>query len=108
MGRKVRETEHIVDQHIRRITMKKRRINLVKRAMQLSLLADCQISISIYWKEDKSMLEYLSVADDVRKTRHDPEVLQYAGFDNTNYKLCEEVEKQLNKHGRMDTHSELS
>ena len=33
MGRKVRETEHIVDQHIRRITMKKRRINLIKRAM---------------------------------------------------------------------------
>ena len=67
MGRKVRETELIVDQSIRRITMKKRRINLVKRAMQLSIVADCQISISIFWKEDGSLIEYTSVADDVRR-----------------------------------------
>ena len=60
MGKKARESEFITDNYIRRITLKKRRIGLLKKAMQLSLLADCEISLSIFWKDDGSLMEYNS------------------------------------------------
>ena len=63
MGRKARESELITNDYKRRITMKKRRIGLVKKAMQLSLLADCQISLSIFCKEENSMMEYTSESE---------------------------------------------
>lgn len=58
MGRGVRESELISDEHQRRLTYKKRRIGLLKKAMQLSLLSDCEIQLKIFWKEDGSLIEY--------------------------------------------------
>ena len=60
MGRGIRESELIADEHARRLTYKKRRIGLLKKAMQLSLLSDCEIQLKIFWKEDGSLLEYSS------------------------------------------------
>ena len=60
MGRGIRQTELIECENQRRLTFKKRRIGLIKKAMQLSLLADCEVSLKIFWKEDGSLLEYNS------------------------------------------------
>jgi hypothetical protein len=57
MGRGVRINKFIVNECIRRITFKKSRIDLIKKAMQLSLISGCQISLKVYWKEDDSLVE---------------------------------------------------
>ena len=51
MGRGIRQTVFIEDENQRRLTFKKRRINLIKKAMQLSLISDCQISLQIFWED---------------------------------------------------------
>ena len=60
MGRGIRESTLIDDKQTRRLTFKKRRIGLLKKAMQLSLISGCEIDMKIYWKEDDSMMEYCS------------------------------------------------
>ena len=60
MGRGIRETAYIANQHNRRITFKKRRIGLLKKAMQLSLISGCEVEMKIFWKEDGSVAEYKS------------------------------------------------
>ena len=60
MGRGVTENAYIADEHCRRITFKKRRIGLLKKAMQLSLISDCEIEMKVFWKEDNSVIEYKS------------------------------------------------
>ena len=59
-GRGKIENEYIDSNKQRIICFKKRRISLIKRAMQLSLLANCEITLSIYNQEDKSLMEYMS------------------------------------------------
>ena len=60
MGRKKIEIERISDDRIRRVTFKKRRIGLLKKAIQLSKLSDAKICLKIYHKEDESFIEYHS------------------------------------------------
>ena len=48
------------------LCFKKRRIALIKKAMQLSQLTDCEITLQVFWKEDGSLLEYRSNLDDKR------------------------------------------
>jgi len=52
MGRKKIEIERISDDRIRRVTFKKRRIGLLKKAIQLSKLSDAKIVLKIYHNED--------------------------------------------------------
>ena len=63
MGRKAIDPDFIKDHYNRRITFKKRRTGLLKKAMQLSTLAGCDVSLSVFWKEDDSLLEYASCED---------------------------------------------
>jgi hypothetical protein len=42
------------------VTFKKRRLGLLKKAMQLSVLTDAKIVLKIYNPEDKSLIEYFS------------------------------------------------
>jgi hypothetical protein len=42
------------------VTFKKRRIGLIKKAMQLSKLTNCNIRMTIYNPEDRSLVEYFS------------------------------------------------
>jgi len=48
MGRKKIEMERIEDDRVRRVTFKKRRVGLLKKAMQLSKLTDAKIELKIY------------------------------------------------------------
>jgi hypothetical protein len=86
MGRGIRENEMITGDNMRRLTFKKRRIGLLKKTMQLSLLSQCEISLRIFWKEDGSLLEYNSDRSPLNK--HDADVLNHAKFTNENFELA--------------------
>ena len=60
MGRKKIEMDRIEDDRVRRVTFKKRRVGLLKKAMQLSKLTDAKIVLKIYHEEEESLLEYYS------------------------------------------------
>lgn len=60
MGRKKIDIEHILDDRIRRVTFKKRRVGLLKKAMQLSKLTGAQVQLRVYNEADKSFVEYFS------------------------------------------------
>jgi polyhydroxyalkanoate synthesis regulator protein len=90
MGRGIRENEMITGDNMRRLTFKKRRIGLLKKTMQLSLLSQCEISLRIFWKEDGSLLEYNS--DRSPLNQHDADVLNHAKFTNENFELAQTLE----------------
>lgn len=48
MGRKKIEIERIDNERIRHVTFKKRRIGLLKKAIQLSKLTDAKIVLKVY------------------------------------------------------------
>jgi len=48
MGRKKIQIEHIKDERTRRVTFKKRRIGLLKKAIQLSKLTGARVELKIY------------------------------------------------------------
>jgi hypothetical protein len=48
MGRKKLKIESIDDDKVRRVMFKKRRIGLMKKAMQLCKLTGCMIEMRIY------------------------------------------------------------
>ena len=73
MGRKVLASELIENEYNRRITFRKRRMGVVKKAIQLSKLSGCSILLSIFCSEDGSLIEYTS-GDEARKNKSDPEV----------------------------------
>ena len=50
----------IKDERTRRITFKKRRIGILKKAVQLSLLSGSVVELKVYNHKDKSFIEYYS------------------------------------------------
>jgi hypothetical protein len=60
MGRKKIVIKKIDDGKIRRVTYKKRRIGVLKKAIQLSKLRNAKIMMIIYNEEDQSLVEYYS------------------------------------------------
>jgi len=63
MGRKKIEIIRIDDERTRRVTFKKRRLGLLKKAIQLSTLTDAVIELKIYQEEDQSLIEYYSTSE---------------------------------------------
>jgi hypothetical protein len=57
MGRKKIQIEEIIDERNRRVCFKKRRMGLLKKAIQLSKLTNCWISMKIFNPEDGSLIE---------------------------------------------------
>jgi len=60
MGRRKIQIESIEDERIRRVTFKKRRIGLLKKAIQLSKLTNATVEMRVYQPEDQSLIEYYS------------------------------------------------
>lgn len=60
MGRKKIEMKLIGDDKIRLVTFKKRRLGLLRKAIQLSKLTGAKLQIKVYWSEDESLVEYCS------------------------------------------------
>ena len=60
MGRKKIQIDLIKDDKVRHVTLKKRRLGLCRKAMQLSKLTGAQIELKVFWEEDLSCIEYFS------------------------------------------------
>lgn len=101
MGRKKIEIRRISDDRIRRVTFKKRRIGLLKKAIQLSKLTDAVVMLKVYHKEDDSLIEYYSHAEDdfahISKTQG--KIQEYSKFFNKHYNLVAQLEEKVTKHG---------
>ena len=108
MGRKKIQIAKISDERDRRVTFKKRRIGLLKKAIQLSTLTDCQIVLKVFNREDNSFIEYYSndakELEGIAKTS--PNVHQYSKFSNAHYDLVSRVEERVTKHGHPNCSAE--
>jgi len=60
MARKKILMERIQDDKQRRIIFKKRRLGLLKKAIEISKLSDCIVHMKIYNKEDHSLMEFFT------------------------------------------------
>lgn len=59
MGRKKIAIKRITDERVRKVTFSKRKGGLVKKAMELSLLCDCEIGLVIFTpKPDQKLYKY--------------------------------------------------
>ncbi|ORZ16128.1 hypothetical protein BCR41DRAFT_61030 [Lobosporangium transversale] len=59
MGRKKIQIKTIMDERNRQVTFQKRRFGLMKKAMELSVLCDCQIGLIIFNSNNK-LVQYSS------------------------------------------------
>lgn len=102
MGKKkILYDEVIPNERLRRISFKKRRIGLLRKAIQLSQLSGCLIDMKIYNPEDMSLLHYISeeglCLNDKQMASVD--VKQYMKFLNQNAGIVEKLENNLTSHG---------
>ena len=100
MGRKTLVIEKISDERDRRVCFKKRRIGLLKKAIQLSKLSGCEIEIKVYNEEDQSLLHYLSEKDHDLQARapYSSDVTQYMKFLNANEDIVNKLENKITSH----------
>ena len=99
MGRKKIEIERIKDDRIRRVTFKKRRIGLLKKAIQLSKLTNAKIMLKVYHEEDGSLVEYFSHDEHMFDKLSASDAVEYSKFTNRHYDLLSRVEERVNKNG---------
>jgi hypothetical protein len=101
MGRKKIEIERIVDERIRRVTFKKRRIGLLKKAIQLSKLTEAKVMLKVYHEEDDSLIEYYSHTeqDFDHLNKQSSDVQLYSKFFNKHYKLVARLDEKVTRHG---------
>eukprot|EP00656_Telonema_subtile_P047054 TRINITY_DN5383_c0_g1_i2.p1 TRINITY_DN5383_c0_g1~~TRINITY_DN5383_c0_g1_i2.p1 ORF type:complete len:298 (+),score=62.88 TRINITY_DN5383_c0_g1_i2:195-1088(+) len=64
MGRKKIDIRRIDDVRVRKVTFNKRKAGLVKKAMELSLLCDCEVALVVFTSENKL---YKYASDDLDK-----------------------------------------
>ena len=104
MGRKKIEIQSIDDERTRRVTFKKRRIGLLKKCMQLSILAKAVVQLKIYNPEDGSLFEYSTNGSGDFDTilPQSKAVKQYAKFTDKQYDLVEYLEEKITKHGNLN------
>jgi hypothetical protein len=82
MGRKKIQIKLIQDERIKRVTFKKRRIGLLKKAIQLSMLTEAKVMLKVYNSKDKSLIEYYSHSetDFENLSKNSPQVYEYSQF----------------------------
>ena len=101
MGRKKITITHLEETRIRRITFKKRRFGLLKKAMQLAALTDCHVELRVYNKEDSSLMDYFSSKRSINfNTDQDVSGLhEYVNFSNLTNNETEILESNMSKAG---------
>ena len=91
----------LTDARERKVTFKKRRIGIIKKAIQLSKLTGAVVEIKIYNKEDGSLVELASESQyqlqDIERESKD--VKQYCRFDSSHFPIVQNIEQNVTKHG---------
>jgi len=100
MGRKKLQIENVDDERVRRVMFKKRRVGLLKKAMQLSKLTNAMVDLRIYQPDDSSLVEYISSEDnDFASLKSCSEnVLEYSKLENKHYRLIINLEQRVNNY----------
>lgn len=101
MGRRKIEIEAIGDERVRRVTFKKRRIGLLKKAIQLSKLTGAKVQLKIFNDADKSFIEYFSHSEEDFDylSKRSVNVEEYSKFFNRHYELVAQIEQSVTKYG---------
>ena len=103
MGRKKIEFKYIDDERIRRVTFKKRRIGLIKKAIQMSKLTNTYIYMKIYCPEDSSLVEYSCTPDmnleDISESSTNVE--SFSKILNSHYDMIAKFESRVDKTGHL-------
>ena len=90
----------ILDERTRRVCCKKRRIGLLRKAIQLSKLSGCEIQLKIYNPEDSSLLHYSSEKSHtfVNRSPYTEIVHKYISFYNENEEIVNCLENSITSH----------
>lgn len=99
-----RPLEKIQEVRNRKVTFKKRRLGLIKKAMELTALTGTRIELKIYNDEDQSLIvfEANEGGDEMPANKNSVGVNQYAKFTMRHYEALLEMEKSINVHGQLD------
>ena len=94
MGRKKIEITYIKNTRIRRVTLKKRRIGLLKKAIQLSKLTGAKVMLRVYNSTDHSLVEYFSTSEDDFNglNQNSPNVRKYKKYTNIDYESIDKTQ----------------
>ena len=105
MGRKKITFDYIRDDKIRRVTLKKRRVGLLKKAIQLSKLTGAKVQLKVYYAKDKSLIEYYSHSEDDFANHHKRSscVNEYSKFFDHHYDIVQKIDE-----GALDFINNLS
>ena len=98
MGRKKIEIKHIENQKMRRVTFRKRRNGLLKKAIELSLLTGAKVHLKIYHDRDSSLVEYCSDKDgniDQVSKDNSAVVKKYSRYTNDHLDLIDQIDYRL-------------
>lgn len=98
MGRKKIEIKHIQNQKMRRVTFRKRRNGLLKKAIELSLLTGAKVHLKIYHDRDSSLVEYCSGKDENLEhiTKDNALVVKkYSRYTNDDLELIDQIDSRL-------------
>jgi len=87
MGRRKLDMMSIGNEKDKKVTMKKRRTGLLKKAMELSKLTGARIHLKVFTPQDKFLYEFVSKKNDpiLKMNKSCSEVKSYAKFNNDNY-----------------------
>ena len=104
MGRRKIEIKHIENQKMRRVTFRKRRIGLLKKAIELSLLTGAKVYLKVYHEKDKSLVEYNSEMDrgelkQMTKENTD-KVKKYSFYCNDDRDLVDQIDMRFARNDR--------
>lgn len=98
MGRKKIEIKHIQNQKMRRVTFRKRRNGLLKKAIELSLLTGAKVHLKIYHDRDSSLVEYCSDKDaNLEHITKDNALVvkKYSRYTNDDLELIDQIDSRL-------------
>ena len=106
MSRRKIQIENILDDRNRKVCFKKRRMSLLKKALQLAKLSNCLVYMKVFNPEDFSLLE-LNTFDSnsvnfSSVSAESQEVHEYVKVNKENYLL---IEDQITKHGHLNLKS---
>ncbi|KAF9365824.1 myocyte enhancer factor [Mortierella sp. NVP85] len=110
MGRKKIQIKTIMDERNRQVTFQKRRFGLMKKAMELSVLCDCQIGLIIFNSNNK-LVQYSSHDIDqilLRYTEYNDSCETYTNKEFLNAADVKEEEEEDDASAAGDDRSKLS
>ena len=97
------QAELIQDARVRLKCFKKRRMGILKKAMQLELITGCHVQIKIFNEQDESCLVYGSDQKSL-KERPVESCEQYVKFTQNDYSYLCDIENQIQKYGHLNDH----